>query len=127
MDFFKYADFAEYFVSTNNRWLIYLVGGLCFLIVFIFQAVALYTIATKAGYKNRWMAFIPFFNTYYIGVCAQKNKCFNSINAKTIGLVTAIFEFVLVAAYIVYHVAFSLVEQYLYFEEVTTIFCAGRV
>lgn len=127
MDFFKYADFAENFVGTNNFWLIYLVGGLCFLIVFIFQAVALFTIATNAGYKHKWMAFIPFFNTYYIGVCAQKNKCFNAINAKTVGIITAVFEFVLVAAYIVYHIAYSLVDEYLYFEEVTTIFGTGKV
>ncbi len=112
MDFFEYASIAEYFVGTNNRWVMYLVGGLCFLIVFVFQAVALYTIAKKAGYKNKWMAFIPFFNTYYIGVCAQKNKCFNVINAKAIGAVAAVFEFVLVAAYIVYHVGCSLVMPY---------------
>ena len=64
------------------------------------------------------MAFIPFFNTYYIGVCAQKNKCFNAISAKTVGIITAVFEFVLVAAYIVYHVAYSLVDEYLYFEDI---------
>ncbi|MDE6867859.1 MAG: hypothetical protein K2J83_01795 [Clostridia bacterium] len=127
MDFFEYASFAEYFVNTTNRWIIYLVGGLCFLIVFIFQAVALFTIAKREGYKNKWMAFIPFFNTYYIGVCAQKNKCFNAINAKTVGIVTAVFEFVLVAAYIVYYVAYSYVEPYLYYEEVTTMFGVGRL
>ena len=127
MDFFEYASIAEYFVNTNNRWIIYLVGGLCFLITFVFQAVALYTIATKAGYKNKWMAFVPFLNTYYIGVCAQKNKCFNAINAKTIGIIAAVFELVLVVAYIVYNVGYSLVEQYQYFEEVTTIFGTARV
>ena len=128
MDFFEYASIAEYFVNTNNRWLIYLVGGLCFLIVFVFQAVALYTIAKKAGYKNKWMAFIPFFNTYYIGVCAQKNKLFNSINAKMLGIIAAAFEFVLVAANIVNNVAYSLVEPYQYFEEITTLFgTTGRV
>ncbi|MDE5943262.1 MAG: hypothetical protein K2H30_03535 [Clostridia bacterium] len=127
MDFFEYASIAEYFVNTTNRWIIFLVGGLCFLTVFTFQAVALFTIAKRAGYKNKWMAFIPFFNTYYIGVCAQKNKCFNAINAKTIGLVTALFEFILVVAWIVYYVAYSQVEQYLYYEEVTTMFGVGRL
>ncbi|MDE7453723.1 MAG: hypothetical protein K2N22_04870 [Clostridia bacterium] len=118
MDFFEYASFARYFVSANNYWVSYLVGGLCFLIVFVFQAVALYTIAVKAGYKNKWMAFIPFFNTYYIGVCAQKNKCFNAINAKVIGAIAAVFEFVLVAAYIVNDVAYSYVKEYQYYVEV---------
>lgn len=109
MDFFEYASTASYF--SNLLWVQLLVGGLCFLIVFIFQAVALFTIATRAGYKNRWMAFIPFFNTYYIGVCAQKNKFYN-IDAKKISLVAAIFEFVIFASYILYYVACYLVIRY---------------
>ena len=94
MDFFEYASFADMFAAS--AWIQYLIGGLCFAIVFIFEAIALFTIATRNGYKNRWMAFVPFFNTYYIGVCAQKNKFYN-LSAKTIGLIVAIFEFVLVA------------------------------
>lgn len=95
MDFFKYASIVGE-LSPTKLWVKLLMGGLCFAIVFIFEAIALFTIATKNGYKNKWMAFIPFFNTYYIGVCAQKNKFYN-VNAKTIGLVAAIFEVILVA------------------------------
>ena len=110
MDFFEYASFAEMFSSTY--WLRYLIGGLCFAIVFIFEAIALFTIATKNGYKNKWMAFIPFFNTYYIGVCAQKNKFYN-LNTKTIGLITAIVEAVLVFLWILFLIAESILNEYI--------------
>lgn len=110
MDFFKYISTVKTF--TNNNWSPYLIGGLCFALVFVFQAVALYTIACREGYKNKWMAFIPFFNTYYIGVCAQKNKFYN-ISTKTIGLVAAIVEAVLVGLYIFSLIAESFVKDYL--------------
>ena len=110
MDFFKYQSVADLF--ANTVWVRYIIGGLCFAIVFIFEAVALFTIASRNGYKNRWMAFIPFFNTYYIGVCAQKNK-FYSLNAKTISLIAAIFEIVLVMLSIFYLVSESLVSDYI--------------
>ena len=121
MDFFEYKSIAELFSPTN--WVQYSIGGLCFAIVFIFEAIALYTIATKNGYKNRWMAFVPFLNTYYIGVCAQKNKFYN-INAKTISLIAAIFEFVLVALYIFDEIAFNILKNggYLYTDIDTTSF-----
>ena len=111
MDFFEYASFVGEFVPSK-LWVQLLIGGLCFAIVFIFEAIALYTIATKNGYKNKWMAFVPFCNTYYIGVCAQKNKFYN-VSAKTIGLTAAIFEAVLVALYIFSLIAGSLIQDYL--------------
>ncbi len=57
MDFFEYASFAMNF--TDTLWVQFLIGGLCFLIVFVFEAIALYTIARREGYKNKWMAY-PF-------------------------------------------------------------------
>ena len=111
MDFFKYASIAGEFAPTK-LWVQLLIGGLCFAIVFILEAIALFTIATRNGYKNKWMAFIPFFNTYYIGVCAQKNRFYN-VSTKTIGLAAAIFEAVLVALYIFSLVSGSLIENYL--------------
>ncbi len=109
MDFFEYASLAGEFV--NSVWVQFIVGGLCFAIVFIFEAIALFTIAVRYGYRHKWMAFVPFFNTYYIGVCAQKNRFYN-IDAKKIGLVTAIFEAVLFAGYVLYYVAYFLVMKY---------------
>lgn len=116
MDFFQFASYAELFVSlsmnpdqtvTNRLWICLLVGGLCFLIVYIFQAVGLFTIAKREGYGNKWMAFVPFFNLYYIGVCAEKNKVYG-MKARHFAIITAVLELLLVAGYIIYYVsAFS--------------------
>ena len=74
MDFFQFANYARMFVPFNmdpdgivaNRlWICLLVGGLCFLIVYVFQAVGLFTIARREGYAHKWMAFVPF-STYTI-------------------------------------------------------------
>ena len=109
MDFFEYANIASLF--TNTFWVQLLIGGLCFALVFVFQGIALYTIASRYGYKNKWMAFLPFFNTYYIGVCAQKNKFYN-VDAKKLAMSAGIIECVLFAAYIVYYSACFLVLEY---------------
>lgn len=91
------ADYiSELFGVKVEWWVSLIVSGLCFAIVYIFQSVGLFIIAKREGYRNRWMAFIPFFNTYYIGVCGQKNKFFN-LNTKIIAMVTAILEFVVIA------------------------------
>ena len=111
MDFFEYASIVGEFTPTK-LWVQLLVGGLCFAIVFIFEAIALFTIATRNGYKHKWMAFVPFFNTYYIGVCAQKNKFYN-VNAKTIGLIAAITEAILVFLYIFSLISEVLIDKYL--------------
>ncbi len=111
MDFFKYTSIAVEF-APKELWVQLLLGGLCFAIVFIFEAIALYTIAVRNGYKNKWMAFIPFFNTYYIGVCSEKNRFYN-VSTKTIGLATAILEVVLVGLYTFSLVSSTLIDPYL--------------
>ena len=84
MDFFQFASYAEMFITLsinednqvdNRLWICLLVGGLCFLIVYVFQVFGLLTIAKREGFKNKWMAFVPFLNVYYIGVCAEKIRC----------------------------------------------------
>lgn len=102
MEFFNYASVASEF--SNVLWVALLVGGLCFALVFVFQGVALYTIAGREGYKNKWMAFVPFFNTYYIGVCGQKNRFYN-MDTKKVAISAAVFEAVLVALYVLYYFA----------------------
>ncbi|MBO5328178.1 MAG: hypothetical protein J6B04_03300, partial [Clostridia bacterium] len=91
--------------------------GLCFAVFFVFQAIALTVIAKREGYKNRWMAFVPFLSTYYIGVCAQKNKVFK-FDTKKVALITAIIEVVLAAAFIVYFVAEYYIWDYISFSKV---------
>lgn len=121
MDFFQFARYAEFFIPAymdadgevhNFLWIALLVGGLCFLIVYVFQAVGLYTIATRAGYKNRWMAFVPFFNLYYIGVCAQKNKVYN-LSSKNFAIIVVILEVIMVLGYVLYYVASFSVWKYI--------------
>ncbi len=112
MDFFNYANIAQAFVNTDTWYVPYVVGGLCFLIVFVFQAVGLFVIAGREGYKNRWMAFVPFLNTYYIGVCGQKNRVFKSVDTKIFALVAAILEALLVIGYVLNYVARLLLLSY---------------
>ena len=121
MDFFQFASYAEIFVPftmgadgqvDNRLWICLLVGGLCFLIVYIFQAVGLFTIARREGYRHKWMAFVPFFNLYYIGVCAQKNNVYG-MNAKKFAIIPAVLEVVLVVGYILYYVAAFTIWDYI--------------
>lgn len=107
------ADYiGELFGVEIEWWVSLIVSGLCFAIVYVFQSVGLFIIARREGYSNRWMAFIPFFNTYYIGVCGQKNKFFN-FNTKIIAMVTAILEFVVIAIGVLDLVAQIQVTPYL--------------
>jgi type II secretory pathway pseudopilin PulG len=48
------------------------------------------------------MAFVPFFSTYYIGVCAQVNKVYGA-KTQTIALIATIAEVICFAYYIFYY------------------------
>ena len=112
MDFFEYASVAQIFVNSDTWYIPLIVGGLCFLTVFVFQAVGLFIIAGREGYKNRWMAFVPVLNTYYIGVCGQKNRTFKSVDTKIFALIAAILEVLLVVGYVLNYVARFLLISY---------------
>lgn len=116
MDFFQYAsladNLAEVFGATSPLWVSLTVGGLCFLIIYIFQAVGLYTIASREKLNNKWMAFIPFFSTYYIGKCGDKNRFFN-IDTKKIAIAVAVLEFVLLCIFVFSFVANYMLDDYL--------------
>ena len=58
------------------------------------------------------MAFIPFFNTYYIGVCGQKNRTFKTVDTKIFSLIAAILEVLLVVGYVLNYVARFLLISY---------------
>lgn len=114
MDFFSFATVAEetytMFFLEDNIALYLIFGGICYAVLYAFQAIGLYTIAGREGYAHRWMAFVPFLNTYYIGVCAQKNK-FMGIDTKKLSLVAAIYEAVVVGFYIIFYTAWYLVQK----------------
>ena len=111
MDFFQFANYFLdiMFMSSsanpaNKLWICMLVGSLCFLIVYIFLVCGLWTIAKRERLPHKWMIFIPFVNTYYIGVCSQKNNVYN-IKSRHFAIATAIFEVVLAAGFVLYFVS----------------------
>lgn len=114
MDFFEYTNLTQQISGlfggkALELWICMIVGGACFLAVYIFQSVGLYTIAKREGYSRRWMAFLPFFNTYYLGVCGQKNRFFN-VDTKKLALAAAIAEAVMFALYVLYYTSFILLD-----------------
>ncbi len=112
MDLFQYASVANQF--TSELWICLLVGGLCFLIIYIFQGMGLYTISKHEGYGSRWMAWVPFLQIYYIGVCSQKNKVLGTINTKSFSIAVALLDFLLFAGYALYYVSYFLVEEHIH-------------
>ena len=109
MEFFEIARIAEmaFFndVYKRNLWAYLTIAGAVFAILYVMQSVALYTIAKREGFKNCWMAFVPFVSTYYIGVVSVKNRA----NAKYIALGAAAAETVYVVLGILYYVAMYLI------------------
>ncbi len=112
MEFFEFASITELaFMSDVYKrylWSYLVIGGCLFAVVYILQSVALYTIASREGFKNKWMAFVPFFNTYYIGVVSDKNNVFK-VKAKYVSLAAAIVEAVYCALAVLYYVAMYLI------------------
>ncbi|MDE5766021.1 MAG: hypothetical protein K2I17_02510 [Clostridia bacterium] len=108
MEFFETADLAEllFFTDVYKRymWAYLLIAGLVFAILYVFKAVALFTIARREGYKNSWMAFVPLVNTYYIGVVSDKNRIYGA-KPKYISLAAALLETAYVALGVLYYVA----------------------
>ncbi|MGN0818360.1 MAG: hypothetical protein ACI4L9_05255 [Candidatus Coproplasma sp.] len=129
MDFFEFTNFAAQFIRTNNDpfrglWLSLLIGGLCYAIIYVFQAVALYTIASREGFKHKWMAFIPFFNTYYIGVLSEKNKIYNQ-PPRRVALVQAVLEVILVALFVLYYVCAGIIFAGGFYKSITESYVFG--
>ncbi len=108
MEFFEIASIAElaFLSDVYKRYLwAYLVIGACvYAVLFIMRAVALYTISKREGFKNGWMAFVPFLSTYYIGVVSDKNNVFRT-KAKNVSMIAAAVEFVYCALAVLYYVA----------------------
>lgn len=112
MEFFEIASIAEMAflndVYKRYLWAYLLIAGLVFAMLYVFKSVALYTIAKRGEYANRWMAFVPFFNTYYVGVLSDKNKVYGA-HPKYFSLAAALVEVAYVALGILYYVATYLI------------------
>lgn len=107
MEFFELRYYAEYFVSYNADpfdalWISLVVAGALYIVLYALQAIALWTISGREGYKHRWMSFVPILNTYYMGVVSEKNKFYN-LPTKSVALALAIVELLLVAGYAFYY------------------------
>lgn len=109
MEFFEIARIAEmaFFNDVYKRylWAYLVIAGAVFAILYVLQSAALYAIAKREGFKNSWMAFVPFANTFYIGVLSEKNRP----NARYIALGAAAVELVYAVLGILYYLAMSLV------------------
>lgn len=112
MAFFSFVQTAETFIEPTYWRTAMIYGAVGFLIVFVFQTIALYTVATRNGIANKWMAFVPVLNTYYIGVCARKNKPLG-LDSKLVGIVIAVLELLLCAGYIMHYVGHYFAEPYI--------------
>ncbi len=114
MDFFEFFNLSDYvtiFFPNANSWVTALVVGCVgFLIMYAFRSISLYTIATKGGYKYKWMSFVPFVNTYYIGHVSDKNKIFNQ-HPKVFSIPTAVLEVCLFAAYALGYICYFLLDK----------------
>ena len=116
MGFFSYVHqmLTTYEVSYE-LWTAIIIGLFFFVTVYVLQTIGLYTVASREGYGHKWMAFVPFFNTYYIGVCGQKNKFFN-LNTKKIAIVAAVLEFLLFCGFVLFLAAYLSLYEFLELE-----------
>lgn len=101
-------SFATIDVNKHYLWACLLFAVCGYAIFYIFQSIGLYTIAKNNGFNKRWMAFVPFLNTYYIGVVSEKNKVFKA-QAKHVALAAAIVEFIYVAVCMLYYISVFLI------------------
>lgn len=121
MEFFEFANITGLaFMSDVYKrylWAYLVIGGCLFAVIYILQSVALYTIAKREGFKNKWFAFVPFLNTYYIGVVSEKNTVFRT-KARYVSLAAALVEVAYCALAILYYVAMFVIFEGGYAEPV---------
>ena len=103
MEFFSLVSIAETICAYAYGGITYtqlyislgIAGGLL-LLCLIFGGIGLYTMAKRAGYKHKWLAFLPFANTYYAGVIGGETSFFGA-KMKRAGLYAMLAEFIYVA------------------------------
>ena len=116
MDFFRITQTAESLLEVEYWRMAFIYGAVGFLIVFVFQAIALYTIASHGGIAHKWMAFVTILSTYYIGICARKNKALG-LDSKLVGIIAAALEFALCAGFTMHYVGYHFAEPYIVYVE----------
>lgn len=58
---------ADYIEALQSYKRILILSVVAYLFIYIFEAIALYTIAKRENVKHKWFAFVPFLNDYLIG------------------------------------------------------------
>ena len=85
-------DVYDYSNVVLSCYLFSALGALAiYLILLVFGGIGLSKLAKKQGLKHRWMAFLPFFNTYYAGKLAGETQFFGQ-KMKRVGLYAMISE-----------------------------------
>ena len=111
-------DVYDYSNVVLSCYLFSALGALAiYLILLVFGGIGLNKLAKKQGLKQRWMAFLPFFNTYYAGKLAGETQFFGQ-KMKRVGLYAMISEilyvglqlFVLVADIISFFPEYRILE-----------------
>lgn len=115
MEFFDWANIVSNFfgetITVKDLLTIFAVAGGIYVICLVFGGIGMYTMAKKAGLKNRWLAFIPFANTFYAGKLAGECNFFGQ-KMKRGGLYAAIAEFVCAGLNVLYYVVIILLAPY---------------
>ncbi len=99
----QYVNSLTYSVPSKILWYALGTAFLLWLVFFLFQAFGLYTMAKNKGLKNRWLAFVPFASTWYIGKIVGECRFFNQKvkNAGVCVLVLHVLAFVATTGMIV--------------------------
>lgn len=92
VDFFEFFNLVLYADSLNKLILFFCIGVGLFLVVYVFQSIGLFVLAKREG-LSRWMAFVPFFNSYLLGRAAG-DCTFIKIKIKNCGVWLAVSDLV---------------------------------
>ena len=100
VNFIIKPDIQDVYDFSNVILSYYFISALCvlgvYLVLLIFGGLGLNKLAKKQGLKHRWMAFFPFFNTYYAGKLAGETQFFGQ-KMKRVGLYAMLTEIAYVA------------------------------
>ncbi|MBO4990361.1 MAG: hypothetical protein J6D37_08535 [Clostridia bacterium] len=93
IDFYNLSYRLMYYEVIKGYLAALLIALSLYLVNFTLEAVGLYTMAKKANNKHKWMAFVPFCNTYLIGELGGDGYLF-SAKIKRSGLWAMVTELI---------------------------------
>lgn len=111
IDFYNLSYNLMYYEVIKGYLAALLIALSLYLVNFALEAVGLYTMAKKANGKHKWMAFVPFCNTYLIGELGGDGYLF-SAKIKRSGLWAMVAEIVAFVGSAFYFVLGYLIDVY---------------